>query len=75
MAKKHARGAYWYHMFTCPFYSSNEKLQINCENHCRVRFYAGKDAKRYIESFCASNGGWEHCSIALMLGQHYEEDT
>ena len=61
-------------MFTCPYYCSNEKLQISCENHCRMRFYSGLEAKTYIESYCASASGWEECSIAKMLSKHYEED-
>ncbi len=67
-------GHYWQYAYTCPYYTSDDRLSVICEHQCAVRFYSMDEAKRYLRRFCACKDmGWKDCTIAQMLNQHYEE--
>ena len=68
------RGHYWSEIFICPYYVSDEKDRITCENRNAMRFYTVRATKEFICEFCASHEGWKQCTIAQMLDKHYDKE-
>ena len=53
----------------CPFFHSEKKLSISCEDTVR-QFYSRKDKKAQLKDFCES--AWESCPHAIALNELYE---
>ena len=68
--------AYWNEsMIACPFYLSNDRQNIYCENRNRMAFYDREAALDHIHQYCGEKNGWEQCSIAQMLKKHYKKEN
>lgn len=53
----------------CPFFHSEKKLSISCEDTVR-QFYSKKDKNRQLKNHCDSD--WMSCQYAIALNELYE---
>lgn len=53
----------------CPFFVSEKKLSISCEDTVR-QFYTKQDKQKQLKNFCDSD--WQHCQYAKALNDLYE---
>lgn len=53
----------------CPFFQSEKKLSISCEDTVR-QFYSKKDKQKQLKNYCDSQ--WEACRHAIALNDLYE---
>ena len=53
----------------CPYFMSEKKLSISCEDTVR-QFYTKKDKQKKLKNFCDSN--WNACEYAKTLNDLYE---
>jgi hypothetical protein len=63
---------YWPKAWQCPFFVWDDVCRVCCEGKCVINFPDRTEAKKYIELYCASDGGWKNCSAARMLLSYYE---
>ena len=61
-------GSYSHKYWSCPYYSSDERLCLRCEGG-RVRFETHEELADYADSYCADPRGWKECSLAQMLNK------
>ena len=55
----------------CPFFSSEKKLSISCEDTVR-QFYTKADKQQHLKKHCDSEAGWKSCRYAIALNDLYE---
>lgn len=53
----------------CPYYRSEKRLSISCEDTVR-QFYSKTDKLKRLKDYCDSN--WEKCQYAIALNDLYE---
>lgn len=53
----------------CPYFHSEKRLSISCEDTVR-QFYSKKDKLKRLKENCDSD--WEHCQYAIALNNLYE---
>ena len=53
----------------CPYFLSEKKLSISCEDTVR-QFYSKKDKQKQMKNFCDSQ--WKSCRYAIALNDLYE---
>ena len=53
----------------CPYFCSEKRLSISCEDTVR-QFYSKKDKLKRLKEHCDSD--WEHCQYAIALNDLYE---
>lgn len=63
--------SYFPKLFICPYYKWDERLCVHCEGG-KISFPDTQSANAYKESFCASSGGWEKCTVSLNLTKYYD---
>lgn len=57
--------------WSCPFWKWEDGLKVYCEG-CRMDFADQEAREDYIKRYCASNPGWEGCTVAQALCRRYE---
>ena len=53
----------------CPFFHSEKKLSISCEDTVR-QFYSKRDKQKQMKDYCDNQ--WEKCKFAIALNDLYE---
>ena len=56
----------------CPFYKSDSRLSVTCED-CVRQFFSKDEKTDYIKKYCESIEGYRRCRYAAELLKFYEE--
>lgn len=69
MSRAANRHKYW----ACPFFRWDGYADVHCGDGSKIIFPDPDTANAYMTAYCASNPGWQACSVARALYDYYDE--
>lgn len=58
-------------LWKCPFFRWDKPRQVYCEGGA-VSLPDAIAFRRFVNTYCASDKGWESCAIAMAMMEYYE---
>lgn len=58
---------YHHYAYKCPYITGTKDKTVYCTGGSRVACPSIGACRRYLQAFCASEDGWQDCTVAQMI--------